>query len=165
MATSHSESWGTNPFQPPGAGAQSGLTPSESRGQLTTPRAIEMLKQTRPWVRFLSVLGFMGTFALAVSGFLRGVGGMAGPVGGMPGLAILGIYVTLSLLYFFPSLFLWRYADCISRLQVTEAAADLESALEAQRSFWRFVGIALGLWLGLLLLLGMLAPFMMMNQA
>ncbi|HVX60867.1 MAG TPA: hypothetical protein VHC19_09700 [Pirellulales bacterium] len=134
---------------------------SEWHGGVATPRAIEILLQTRPWVRFLSVLGFIATALMAVVGLLGGGLGLAGAGGNTPAVVMLA-YVPLSLVYFFPSLFLWRFADRISKLQTTQAASDMESALEAQRSFWRFVGIAVALVLALyVVLLGLMVPLML----
>jgi hypothetical protein len=133
---------------------------SEWRGGAATPQAIEILLQTRPWVRFLSVLGFIATALMAVVGLLGGGLGLAGAGGNAPAVVMLA-YVPLSLVYFFPSLFLWRFAERISKLQTTKAASDMESALEAQRSFWRFVGIAVALVLALyVVLLGLMVPLM-----
>lgn len=149
-----------NPYQSPPTGERSEPSVTESQGQLATPRAIEILGQTRPWVRFLSVLGFIATALMAAMGLLGGALGLAGPGGNTPIVALFA-YLPLSLVYFFPSLYLWRYADRISNLQQTGTAADMESALESQRSFWRFVGIALALVLALyVVLLGLMVPLM-----
>jgi hypothetical protein len=58
---------------------------------------------------------------------------------------LLGLYILLGLLYFFPSLHLYRYARRISELEETPHVERLEAALEAQRSFWRFVGILMAI--------------------
>ena len=47
----------------------------------------------------------------------------------------------LGLLYIFPSLFLFRYASGIASMLKEDAVRGMESALAAQKSFWRFVGI------------------------
>ena len=67
--------------------------------------------------------------------------GSYGSSGGAAGALISLIYLAFAALYFFPALFLWRYGGHIRQLVATHRAGDLESALEAQKSFWKFIGI------------------------
>ena len=65
---------------------------------------------------------------------------------GIPGAAGIGIfigfiYLALAVLYFFPALKLTQYANRIASLRESHSEQDLVSALDAQRSFWAFVGI------------------------
>jgi hypothetical protein len=57
------------------------------------------------------------------------------------------------LLYFFPALFLGRYASRIGNLAASSRTEDLENALDAQKSFWKFMGILTSIVLVLYLLL------------
>ncbi|HVX60868.1 MAG TPA: hypothetical protein VHC19_09705 [Pirellulales bacterium] len=139
-------------FQSPPSGERTGPSAFELHGEVAASRAIEMLTQTRPWVRFLSVLGFIATALLAAAGLLGGVVAQLGLGGSTPADIAISCLL-LGLLHFFPSLFLWRYADRITNLHMTQAASDIEFALEAQRAFWRFVGIAVALMLTLNVLL------------
>jgi len=59
--------------------------------------------------------------------------------GMMAGMGI--FYLVFSILYIFPSLRLWQYASSISNLESSQQTLDLETALDRQRSFWKFVGI------------------------
>ena len=45
-------------------------------------------------------------------------------------------------LYFFPSLYLFRFATGIASMMQRDPVGGMESALRAQKSFWKFVGIA-----------------------
>ena len=51
------------------------------------------------------------------------------------------IPMVVGLLYFFPALHLARYASRIGSLISSSRTEDLENALDAQKSFWRFSGI------------------------
>ena len=63
-------------------------------------------------------------------------GGFAtGIVGGV-------VYGALALVYLIPSVFLSRYASDIARLRSSLRVQDLEEALQSQKSFWKFIGIA-----------------------
>ncbi len=101
-----------------------------------------MLRQTKPWVRFISVLMFIGAAFVVIAGIgiLISGGRMVGVQGGF-GPLIGGIYFVMAILYIVPGIFLWKYADGIRNFLEEKSAGALTTALEAQKSFWRFVGI------------------------
>lgn len=103
-------------------------------------RTMDLLRQTRPWVLFLSILGFILAGLMVLVGVgLSGVGLMARG-GGMPGWIGL-VYIVMAALYFFPALYLWRYGSRIGSLVARGQLEDLEGAIEAQKTFWRLSGI------------------------
>lgn len=115
-----------------------------------TPGVIQALAATKPWVRLCSVIGFIMTgfiviaalmmFLFGGSMLLGGNGAEGLPFAGFP--AVIGvIYLASAFFYFFPSLKLWQYGSSILRLMSSQSPHDLESALDSQRSFWKFVGI------------------------
>lgn len=132
----------------------SGINPvsQESSSQIT-PGVLQALAGTKPWVRFCSIIGLIGTgfmFLAAVAMILVGFFAPASSSGGAKGLDALGmggglglgaVYIVLGILYLFPSIKLWKYGSHIASLLQSNSSADLESALEAQRSFWKFVSI------------------------
>ena len=102
---------------------------------------LESLRATRPWVKFLAILGFIvcALMALVSLAFLGGASKMPGPMAGVgPMLGVL--YLLLVLLYFMPCLYLYKYAGAISRIPEGGQAA-MEDALARQKSFWKFIGI------------------------
>jgi hypothetical protein len=122
--------------------------------------AAQTLAQTKPWVRFLAVVGFL-MFAISILGIV-GMGIMlamqpASPDGMMMMLAVLPIAV---LVYFIPSLLLWNYASRIADFLIDKSSQALAAAVGAQRSFWKYVGItsAVGiiLYMGFFIIAGML---------
>lgn len=111
-----------------------------------TPGMVQALGQTKPWVRFISILGFVGAgfMVLGAAGLMitaiAGGMGRRGPLGGMEaGVGVM--YLLFALLYVPPSVFLFRYASAIGRILPGNEAEGIERALVAQKSFWRFVGI------------------------
>jgi len=116
-----------------------------------TSRALEMLRQTRPWARFIAVLIFIGAAFMLIGGIVFTVGVMtAGPGfrGGPP--AFFGVIcVVLAGLYIMPAIYLKRYASRITDLINLNRADMLEAALEAQKSFWKFVGIVAAITIAL----------------
>lgn len=104
---------------------------------------VAILKRTKPWVRFLAVLGFIGLFLLVI-GCLAIMALPVGPMGSMPigpriGAAL--VYLLIGLVQFPAVLFLNRYASRIARLASSGSPMDLEDALRAQKSFWKYLGI------------------------
>jgi len=121
-------------------------------------QAVEWLRQTKPWVRFLAVLGLVAT-ALSVGLILF----LSLTMGAMPGMRVglerllpvaMGVFVLA--LYLPPLLLLNRYANRIGRLVRSGAPGDLEAALQAQKAFWKYIGI-LTLVILVLYIIGILA--------
>ena len=139
-----------NPYSPPTA-APAGVYAASS-GYAAGPSsvsesAIDSLRQTRPWVQFLSVLAFLGSAFLLLVGLGMTALGLfmsSGSSGGSKAAQIvLGIvYIPLSLFYIYPGIKLWAYGSAIGRLLGSRSVADLEAALGEQKSFWKFCGIA-----------------------
>jgi hypothetical protein len=109
--------------------------------------AVELLRQTRPWVLFFSILCFVGSgLMLLGGGLLLVAGAVAGaastPVSTPFSPALLGaIYLPLAGLYIYPGIKLWAFAAAIARLLASRSPADLENALLHQKSFWKYSGI------------------------
>jgi hypothetical protein len=112
-----------------------------------TEMAVEMLRQTRPWVMFLSVLSFIAAAFMAIGGlFAMIAGALASSSSSMssgPSPALFGlIYLPLAGIYIYPAIKLWAYGAAIGRLVASRSPAELEAALLHQKSFWKFSGIA-----------------------
>ena len=147
-----------DPYQPPSVSLDGGSS-SSSSGEVGHD-VLSPLQQTKPWVTFLAICGFVATGLIVLVGLIMlAVGGFAKGVPAAFGL----VYVLLGALYVFPSLFLFRYGAAISRLLSTRDTRDLAAALTRQKSFWRLVGIAtlviLCLYV-LILVVGVVAGFM-----
>ena len=132
-----------------------GQMPSDPSGGQQMPPAppvitsamVEYLKQTKPWVRFISILMFVGTGFLLLAGILFVLGASAmssrfgSAFGGAPAALIGLVYVVLGALYIFPAVFLFRYASGIQKALTVDLISGMEEAIRSQKSFWRFVGI------------------------
>lgn len=138
-----------NPYQAP---SESRMAPGgmPGGGAWITPSVIELLSQTRPWALFLSILGFISSGLMAIVGVIGGVGGLAmARAGGVQMAVMMLVYPLIGLLYFFPSLYLFRFAQAIRDLRDAPDVLHLENALSAQKSFWKFVGILAALVIAL----------------
>lgn len=114
----------------------------------------QLLIQTRPWVRFVSVLIFIAAFFMVLSGLVMVGMGLLGSMTsagasfrafpqGLIGVLFGLAYLVLSILYVPAGVFLFRYAGAIRLMESTRTSESLERALAQQRSFWRYVGIFL----------------------
>lgn len=105
---------------------------------------LELMKQTKPWVRLISVLLFVsagfGVLAIGVV-LLGGMMGGLGNVADTPTMLMFVFQMLSMLLYLIPAYYLFKYASAIGTLLQGGGESDLEAALGYQKSFWRFSGI------------------------
>lgn len=100
-----------------------------------SPQIISAMAQTRPWVNLVSILWmvFVGLGALLQFAGMA-LGGIIGIIGGLPALAILG-------LYFYTAYLLFSYGQKIQIFLRRKGPLEFQKALDAQRIFWKTVGI------------------------
>jgi len=121
---------------------QSKETSSETRGMELTPESISYLETIRKWAFFLSIIGFIviglmlivaiitATVSIPFSGFQSG-GGIAATV----------LFIILTVIYFFPVFFLFKFAS-ISKLALEQKDSNrMEEALRYHKMLFRFLGI------------------------
>jgi hypothetical protein len=134
-------------------GAPYGNAPDE-RGAQVSEAAVEVLRQTRPWVMFLGVMSFIGSAFMLLGGVLVMAAGSLAPSGApFPSAALGAAYIPLAFVYIYPGMKLWSYGAAINRLLASRTSVDLEAALAQQKSFWKFVGILTVVMLALYALL------------
>jgi hypothetical protein len=116
--------------------------------EAVSPSTIAILSATKPWVRFMSVLMWIGVILMLLIGAGMGVVSTMGvaksptnPFGGSQLLIFAVVYGLMAFIYVFPALKLWKYANRIGSLGSTRSVSDLDAALNEQRSFWKFVGV------------------------
>lgn len=133
--------------QIPPAGGYGAPVPEPYRGSEhaeVSMATVDLLKQTKPWVTFLSVMGFIGSGLMLLSGIFMMIAGAFVPKSGPTPFSpmLLGLfYLPMAFLYIYPSLKLWGYSSAIGRLLMQNSSANLEAALAQQKSFWKFLGI------------------------
>jgi hypothetical protein len=132
-----------NPYRSPAVPAAGEPLGANDRAGEVSAGSLLTLKQTRPWVRFMSVLLFLSAALLVAAGMVGGAVQIAnGNTGGAEFGAVLALYVAIGALYILPGVFLWQYATRITALLDSPTVGRLEHALQAQKSFWKFVGIS-----------------------
>lgn len=122
-----------------------------------TDRAMAMLRQTRPWARFISILIWISAALMIVVGVGMALVMLLGRISGGIDTIVFLVYPLLALLYIMPAVYLGRYASRIAQLDRLRRSDVLEATLEAQKSFWRFVGIVALTIIGLYVVIGVVA--------
>lgn len=128
------------------------LTPDPHQPQ--QPRILEqdyvlgMLTTTYKWTKFLGIMGFIGCAFIVLAAFsMMALGNSFSNMEGMPyaglmtGSLLGGIYLLMGLLYFFPSLYLYQYAEKLKVAIHTRSEEQLILALDKNKAFFRFIGI------------------------
>ncbi len=146
-----------NPYDAPLAPLTS-TTPQSDAGS-TSSAAVEILRSTKPWVRFLGVLSAIGMGFMVLGSLFVMVAAGSSRLPGLPaGIGL--VYFLMAGLYLPPVIFLNRYASRIGDLLASHSTLDLEEALRAQKSFWKYVGIVAVIFLVLyVLVIGGVAIF------
>lgn len=119
------------------------------------------LRATKPWTRLLSILGFIGTGLTVVMGFGIMVGENFIPISPKaPPLLYVGIfYILTSVFYLVPSIWLSKYSSAIDSFLKGGNAIQLGKAIAYQKSFWKFVGILVLVFI-IVAILGVLAAIL-----
>jgi hypothetical protein len=87
----------------------------------------------------MGILGFVTVGMMLLFGLGAAVAVLA-TQGGEAAL-LLAVYPLMAVLYVLPSIYLMRYANRIRDFIAQRQQHQLEAALDAQRAFWKFMGI------------------------
>ena len=119
-------------------------SPNQPNSFSITESMLLSLRQTKPWARLLSVLGFIFIGLMVISGAISMIAffKVDSKVVSLP-MVLIGsvLNIMLGLLYFFPSFFLFKFASSIGRFLDGGGTNEMENILSNQKSFWKFVGI------------------------
>jgi hypothetical protein len=119
-----------------------------------TQAAIRHLKDTAPWTRFFSILGFIvcGLMVIASLAMLIGFGafGERSMVG--TGIAAFFFYLIFAVVIFFPNLYLNKFSRHVSNFCDSTDRDNLEAALEMQKKYWNYMGVLAIIYLSILVL-------------
>ena len=143
-----------NPYQSP-ENPSAPVKPLAAQGMLTETMLV-YLKDASPWLRFIGILGFIGSGITVLTGisFLAIIPLLGQALGEVPefdsfattaGLAFSGVIMAYCLaggvLMFFLSLFAFRFGEKIRSYLRTGAETDLETAFKNNKNLWKFLGI------------------------
>ncbi len=112
---------------------------------------VRPLRRTRPWVKFIAIMGFIGCGFLVLDVLFMFLGFAILPGTKTSQTLPLGLMIALALLYlviafftyFIPSLLLARYASTLNHIETNATLEKLAEAAERQRRFWKYCGVLL----------------------
>jgi len=143
-----------NPFQITETPAAP-IKPLATHGTPITETMLFYLKGASPWLKFISILGFIGAGLTALGGirnfvsssFIEQIWDNTSDFevfGGFFNGSIIGLfYMGYAVAMFFPSLFMYRFGDKIRSYLITGAEQDLEQAFKNNKSYLKCTGIIL----------------------
>jgi hypothetical protein len=103
---------------------------------------LTLLSQTRPWVRFISILMIIGAALMLLGGMFMIVGAVMGGAADGGQMIVMGaIYLPMAFLYVYPALCLSRYASAIRTAERSTDMTHVVAAISHQKKFWMFCGI------------------------
>lgn len=123
------------------------------------------LRETAKWGKFLSIIGFISIGFMVIGGILFGtigmsamndisaMGGQPNPMGMLGGGFIMIFYCLMGLLYFFPSLYLYRFSTKIKIALENDDETELTTAFMNMKSLYKFWGIFMAIIIGFYALL------------
>jgi hypothetical protein len=126
-----------NPYDAPWEG-ESPLLNESSVG-----RTVELLNETRPWVRLFGGMGIFFALLMTVGSVVGAIVLVATGRAGAEAIGIVAIYFVLGMLYLVPSRHLWRFGSRIAEFSSGPTPEKLNAALAQQKSFWKFIGVAM----------------------
>jgi hypothetical protein len=149
-----------NPYQAPSAGAYGHAPQAMPGSEPITPMMIEHLRGAKPWIRFLSILSFVGAALMVMASLFMLIAGAAAMSAsrstGGPGAEfapLLGLfYLPFAAIYLVPGIYMHRLANAIDQLVIIPSARSLEDTLDKNRAFWKVSGIMALVLIGLSML-------------
>ena len=145
IAASAGTSESVNPYAAPEA--VSDQEAGEAAAGAITAATRRALAETRPWVLFISILMFIGVGFMLLGAVFVLIGSL---IGGMGFLGVISlVYVLFAAVYVVPAYYLFKYGQRIGDFLRQNGDRQLEAAIVAQKSFWKFVGILTAVCLGL----------------
>ncbi len=113
---------------------------------VVTEEIMGFLDSIRKWSKFLSILGFIGCGFLILAAIFMGVfmgslGEIPGGMSFLPAAMISVIYIILTVLYFFPVYYLFRFSVSMGNALNSADKGEFHNAFLNLSRHYKFIGI------------------------
>ena len=108
--------------------------------------AIEIIRSTVPWMKFIAIMGFIILGFLVISAVMQGTSNRYDSG------VYMVVYLIVAIVGIFPNMFLFQYASNLSYFIESGQQADLEYALAKQKSMYVFCGVLMIIYIVFVLL-------------
>jgi len=118
----------------------------QASGNLTETM-LSHLRSASPWLRFMGILGFIGSGFIILTGLLFAVFSgtlvydIFGAAADAPVWLASLVYFTAGAVAFFPAFFTFKFGLYIRKFQYSNTDDDLEQAFRNNKLLWKFNGI------------------------
>lgn len=106
--------------------------------------SISFLREAAKWAKFLSILGFIGIGFIVIFSFFAGAIFSMNPLyseANIPGFLFTIIYLIVAVIAFFPTYFMYKFADDVKNAINLNNTEKLTSGLGSLKSYFKFNGI------------------------
>ena len=142
-----------NPYQSP----ETPIIPeaAQNTGVSLSVTMLQYLSETSPWLRFIGILGYIGSGMMAIGGIIGAIvmlaaSELAGGFETFPAWILPFVYIPLGALMFFPAHFTYNFGKKLRDYKFSNSTEDLEMAFKNNKSFWKFYGIICIIYLSLI---------------
>ncbi len=108
---------------------------------------LDNLNATRKWTMFLAITGFIFLGLIIVLGLMTGAFLTAfnstGKAQGLPDSVLLAAFIGLTIIYFFPVLFLFRFSKHAANAVTNLDSKELYKAVRYLKRYFAYIGILL----------------------
>jgi hypothetical protein len=113
--------------------------------------SLNYLKSAAPWMKFISILGFVmcGILIIAAIAMLLGGNALSKMGGEGLGISMFFVYIAIALLLFFPNLYLFNYAKAIQNYVISNNYSQIVEAFRMQLKYWKYLGVLMIIYLSL----------------
>lgn len=119
---------------------------SPFKSQPLSALSIEFLGDASPWMKFISILGFIFSGLMVIIAFAS----LAMPSVNSIGFLSFIIYLIAGIVMILPNIYLFNYAKKINQYIESDDTDKIETAFEMQKKYWQYVGICAIIYLAII---------------
>lgn len=136
-----------------------------SAGLKITDQAKSFILETAKWAKFLAIVGFVFIGLMVLGAFFMLIAGASLPGMGGAGAGVGVMYLLMALLYFFPTYYLFIFANKIKVGLTQSSQNDVDAGFENLKSTFKFMGILMIIVLGIYALFIVIALIAALSSA